>query len=156
MDNMFNNSTKPKHVRMIVAGGRSFSNYEALANSIEAYLRDSNIVYGQLEIVSGGCAGVDLLGERFANERGIAITRFPAQWKKYGRAAGIIRNQEMIDYTADGTSRGILIAFWDGKSKGTGYTVKHSEKAGIEVKIFLYNSNGELLPKDAMSAELNA
>ena len=147
---------KDERIRMIVAGGRTFSDYEALANSIEAYLRDSNITYDKLEIVSGGCTGVDLLGERFANERGITVTRFPAEWKKYGRSAGIIRNQEMINYAADGTSRGILLAFWDGKSRGTGYTVKQSKKVGIEVKIFFYDDIGQLLPTEEMQGKENA
>lgn len=150
MKNTVCNLEKGEQIRMIVAGGRTFSDYETLANSIEAYLHGLNIFYDQLEIVSGGCAGVDLLGERFAEERGIPVIRFPAEWKKYGRSAGVIRNQEMVNYAADGTTRGILVAFWDGKSKGTGYTVGYSKKAGIEVKIFLYDDNGNLLPNKEM------
>ncbi len=67
----------------------------------------------ELEIVSGGAAGVDTFGEQWAYEANVDVKRFPAQWHKYGRSAGHRRNADMARY-ADR-----LIAFWDGQSKGT-------------------------------------
>jgi hypothetical protein len=59
-----------------------------------------------------GSKGPDTVGEHWARQNGIKVSRFPANWKLYKGAAGPIRNQQMGDY-ADG---GIIM--WDGKSKG--------------------------------------
>ena len=64
-------------------------------------------------VLCGECRGADLLGKRFAEENGIPVESFPAEWKRYGRAAGAKRNKQMAE-NAD-----TLIAFWDGESKGT-------------------------------------
>lgn len=64
------------------------------------------------EVVSGVAHGVDKLGERWAQAHKIPVKQFPAQWNKYGNAAGPIRNREMAEY-ADA-----LIAVWDGQSRG--------------------------------------
>jgi hypothetical protein len=65
------------------------------------------------EVVCGGARGVDSLGARWAGEQGIPCVKFPAQWDRFGKAAGMYRNSDMADY-ADG-----LIALWDGESRGT-------------------------------------
>jgi hypothetical protein len=74
------------------------------------------------EIVSGCAKGVDTVGERWAEGRNQKLTRFPANWDKYRKAAGIIRNEEMAAY-ADG-----LIAFWDGESRGTKHMIDTMRK----------------------------
>ncbi len=77
-----------------------------------------------------GCAkGVDELGERHARETGRPIAKFPADWKKYGRAAGPIRNNEMARY-ADA-----LIAVWDGKSRGTEHMIESAESKNLKVYV---------------------
>jgi len=70
------------------------------------------------EVISGGAPGADSLGERFAAEHGLPVTIFHADWERYGKAAGIIRNTDIID-AAD-----IVFAFWDGKSPGTKDSIK--------------------------------
>lgn len=67
------------------------------------------------ELVSGDCSSIspDQFGESWAEKRGIAVKRFPADWNKHGKAAGPIRNAQMADY-AD-----TCVAFWDGESRGT-------------------------------------
>ena len=72
----------------------------------------------ELEIVSGGARGVDSFGESWAYEANVDVKRFPADWDTHGKKAGFLRNVDMSRY-ADR-----LIAFWDGKSKGTGHMVK--------------------------------
>jgi hypothetical protein len=94
-------------MRVIVAGSRNISNYEIVRHAIE----DSD--FDITEIVSGTAKGVDRLGEHYARLWNIPIKQFPADWDKYGKKAGIIRNHQMGRY-ADA-----LIAVWDGKSKGT-------------------------------------
>jgi hypothetical protein len=67
----------------------------------------------QVEIVSGCANGADKLGERYADDSGYGITRFPAEWKLYGKQAGYIRNKQMAEYATH------CVCFWDGQSKGT-------------------------------------
>ena len=83
----------------------------------------------ELEIVSGTARGVDQLGERYALERGLKLKKFPANWDKYGRKAGYLRNKEMAEYAR------ILIAFWDGKSKGTKHMIDLAQKYGVFIII---------------------
>lgn len=49
------------------------------------------------EVVSGECWGIDKLGEKYAGEKGLPVKRFPANWST-GRGAGVLRNQDMVDY----------------------------------------------------------
>lgn len=110
--------------RVIIAGTREFNNYELLKEKCEAVLEDESDV-----IVISGCArGTDLLGERFAQEKGYKIERFPANWDRDGKSAGAIRNNQMAN-KAD-----MLIAFWDGKSKGTSNMISTARRKGLIVK----------------------
>ena len=111
--------------RVIIAGGRSFKDYDRLCSICDYMLQNQR----DIEIVSGTAMGADKLGEQYALERGHKIARFPAKWDEYGRAAGFIRNEEMAKY-ADG-----LIAFWDGKSKGTGHMIDLAKKYNLKIKI---------------------
>lgn len=106
-------------LKVIVAGSRIFNNYEYLQKVL-----DIEIPPFIEEIVSGDAAGVDSMGAKWAEERGFRVKHFPAQWEKYGKGAGYIRNHEMGDY-AD-----YLIAFWDGKSKGTKDMIDYMKKIG--------------------------
>lgn len=65
------------------------------------------------EVVSGCARGADSLGERWAEDNGVLVKRFPANWERFGRAAGMYRNAEMADYASGG------IILWDGDSRGT-------------------------------------
>ena len=81
------------------------------------------------EIVSGGATGVDSCVEDFAREHSIKLTLFLPMYEKYGRAAPIVRNKQIVEY-AD-----LVIAFWDGISKGTLSVIKYCEKIGKPCKI---------------------
>ena len=95
--------------KVIIAGSRDITNYHAVC----AAVAKSGFREIISEIVSGHARGVDQLGEKFAKEHKIPMRIFPADWDTYGKSAGHRRNREMGDY-AD-----ILIALWDGKSRGT-------------------------------------
>nr|WP_302052948.1 DUF2493 domain-containing protein [Shouchella clausii] len=114
-------------IKVIVAGSRNFSNYALLERKLDAILR--NRVDEGVEIVSGKARGADTLGERYAKERGYAIKEFPADWEKNGKAAGPIRNRKMAEY-ADA-----LVAFWDGKSRGTNNMIETAEELGLQVRV---------------------
>ena len=99
-------------MKIVVAGSRDYTNYEEAVEFIEQCIQEL-AVFNDIIILSGGCRGADMLGERYANEYGYKTEEFPAQWDKFGEAAGIIRNKEMAD------NPDAIICFLDGKSKGT-------------------------------------
>ena len=115
-------------VKVIIAGGRDFNDYELLKSKCDYYLRD---ISDDIEIVSGTAAGADTLGERYAEEKGYPVKRFPADWKRYGRGAGYKRNAQMAAY-ADA-----LIAFYAGSS-GTKHMIETATKKGLNVRIVKY------------------
>jgi hypothetical protein len=115
-------------MKLIIAGGRDFSNYDLLVESVNLIIPG---VPG-VEIVSGGAKGADNLGERFAIDNNLQIKRFPAEWDKYGKSAGYRRNSDMADY-ADS-----CICFWDGQSKGTNHMINLAKQKGLSVTVINY------------------
>lgn len=79
------------------------------------------------EVVSGAAKGIDTAGEIWCASKGLPLTRFPADWRKHGRAAGPIRNRQMAEY-ADA-----LILIWDGKSRGSANMLKTARDMGLLV-----------------------
>lgn len=112
-------------MKTIIAGGREFNDYKL----VEETLLNYNDV---TEIVSGCARGADSLGEKFAMEHAIPIKKFPADWDKYGKSAGYRRNEQMAIYAEQ------LIAFWDGKSKGTKHMIDFAKKLGLKVSVIMY------------------
>ena len=116
--------------RLIVAGGRHFSNYSLMKQSIEAFIAKYNLT--DVMIVSGTASGADQMGERYASYNDLPVEKHPANWTLHAKAAGPIRNREMAD-----VSQG-LVAFWDGKSKGTKNMIETATKLGLDVEVVLY------------------
>ena len=85
------------------------------------------------EIVTGGARGVDTYAAEYAERYGIRLTVFYPNYKRYGRGAPIVRNREIIEY-AD-----LVVAIWDGKSRGTKNVIDECRKNSTEVKVFLIN-----------------
>ena len=109
---------------VIVAGSRTFEDYDLLCDKLNLILRN----YGNnVLIVSGGARGADTLAIRYAKEKGLSYKEFPADWKRYGKSAGYIRNSEMHKFISDKPNRGVVL-FWDGKSKGTKQNIPLAEK----------------------------
>lgn len=71
------------------------------------------------------------MAESYAEMRGIPVKRFDADWDKHGKAAGPIRNREMINEADE------LISFWDGESRGTKGTIDMANEKGIQVTIIM-------------------
>lgn len=113
-------------MKTIIAGSRNVSDIKIVQAALWN-ARSAGILI--TEVVSGGCRGVDGLGERLAREHGFPITVFGADWDTHGRAAGPIRNTKMADY-ADA-----LIAVWDGKSRGTFDMISKARKRKLLVYI---------------------
>ena len=113
-------------MKLIIAGGRNFTNYQKLKQICDQFLQDKP----NIEIVSGAYyKGADKLGEQYAKEKGFKLKQFPANWDKHGKAAGPIRNQQMAEY-AD-----TLIAFWDRKSRGTKNMIQLAKNKNLKLKI---------------------
>ena len=119
-------------LRIIVAGSRTFNDYDLLESTLSDYLKENNNV----TIISGAAKGADQLGERFARKYRYNLKYFPAQWDMYGKSAGPIRNRKMAEYAAE--ERGVLFAFWDGKSRGTKSMIDLAKKSGLEVHVVRY------------------
>ena len=83
------------------------------------------------KIVSGGAVGVDRCAAEYAKENGIKLTELVPQYEQYGRAAPIVRNKEIVDYSDK------IIAFWNGKSKGTLSVIKYAQKTGKPCEIII-------------------
>lgn len=114
--------------KVIIAGGRDFNDNELLYEKCDYLLSKQT----EIEIVSGVANGADKLGEIYANDNEYPIKQFPANWDKYGKSAGYKRNEEMAMY-ADA-----LIAFWDGKSKGTKHMIELAKKHNLKISIIRY------------------
>ena len=108
-------------MKLAIIGSRGI-----IVEDIERYLPD-----GVDEIVSGGAKGADLCAKEYAVSKFIKYTEFLPDYNRYGRAAPIKRNDEIINYADE------IIAFWDGASKGTQYTVKRAQKLGKRVTVII-------------------
>ena len=118
--------------RMIVCGGVHFDDYETLKNKLDQLIAN----YENVTLVSGHAKGADTLAEKYAAENRIPIKVFPAEWTKYGKAAGPIRNRAMLEYAMEKTP--VVVAFWNGESRGTGNILSQARKVGAECHVFLY------------------
>lgn len=108
-------------MRIIVCGGRNYRDSGRIYLTLEEYVRE------EPSIVHGAALGADSLAGREAAALGLSIEPRPAEWDRHGKAAGPIRNQEMVDAGAD-----LLIAF--GGGVGTADCIRRARKAGIPVR----------------------
>lgn len=134
--------------RIIVAGSRTFSNYSMLEKKCNQVIKEMSKEFvnevGTLEeylnnivIVSGRARGADVLGEKYATQYNFEVSTFPAKWDTLGKKAGMIRNEEMAEYASQG-QLGVLVAFWDGMSKGTSQMIRCATQRGLKVYVCEY------------------
>jgi len=116
-------------MRLIVAGGREFNDYELLKEKLDNLLINNT---DDVEIVSGKARGADSLGEKYAKEKGYPVKEFPAKWNEYGKRAGYLRNEEMALYATH------CVCFWDGKSKGTKHMIDLAKKSNLNLRVVSY------------------
>ena len=123
-----------ENFKVIIASSRGFSNYKLLKEKCNEYLREKRKEYNII-IISGGARGADTLGEKYAQDEGFSLEVFPANWNKFGKSAGFIRNEQMAEI-ADA-----LIAFWDGKSHGTKHMIEIMENKKLLVRVVNYETS---------------
>ena len=126
-------------IRIIIAGGRKFNDYEMLKRTMLKFIRKlhDHIDFNKIEIISGNANGTDKLGEKFAREYNYNLSVMPAQWDLHGKSAGYVRNNEMLVYAKE-ADYSVLVAFWDGKSKGTKDMIDTSRKSLDTVEVIFY------------------
>ena len=130
-----------KELRIIIAGSRDFNDYELLKKSAIEIITKKTMLPDLTRIISGGARGADTLGERFANEMGLEISRFIPDWEGLGKRAGYVRNAEMAKFAVEDGNYGVLIAFWDGQSRGTKHMIDLAKRYGLEVHVVNYKEN---------------
>ncbi len=139
----------PMEYRLIVAGGRDFNDYDRLHAKLHALAEEAG-AGREISIVSGMAQGADRMAHYFAQQENVKCYEFPADWddlevpgavikhtrhgKPYNAVAGHARNRRMGDF-ADG-----LLAFWDGKSRGTKQMIQYMESLGKPVIIEYWSS----------------
>lgn len=112
-------------MKTIIAGSRNFNDYELLKREVDKVHEIAPIT----EVVSGGARGADSMGEWWARQNGIALIIFPADWNRFGKAAGPIRNTQMANYAQ------MLIAFLAKDSKGTKDMIEKANRHNLIVKV---------------------
>lgn len=123
-----------KHLKLIIAGSRSFYNYALLDEALTNLLANYDDLPKQIEIVSGHALVADRLGEIWAERHNVKVTTFPANWQLHCKRAGYLRNIEMAEY-ADA-----LVAFWDGMSKGTKHMIDIAKSKNLQVRVIKFES----------------
>lgn len=114
-------------MKTIIAGSRNHVTYDEVLQA----MIECPWTFEITEVVSGKARGVDTMGEQWAKENNIPIKEFPADWKKFGKKAGYIRNIEMADYSD------ALICVWDGVSKGSFHMINIAKEKGL--RVFVHN-----------------
>ena len=114
-------------MRVAVIGSRGLQ-----VNDLGKYLPDE-----VTEIISGGARGVDTSAREYATEHGLKLTEYLPEYNKYGRSAPLKRNITIIE-NAD-----LVLAFWDGSSRGTKFVIDNCKKRNIPLKIYVPVKRGE-------------
>lgn len=110
-------------MRVIVCGSRGWNDQKRIADRL--FELPSNSV-----IVHGAAKGADRIAHQEAQKLGLLVESYPADWQRWGKRAGGIRNGEMAARGAD-----LLIAFWDGSSSGTVDMMERAANYGIEIEV---------------------
>ena len=112
-------------MKVLIAGSRSINDYDL-----------KGIINESVElIICGGAKGVDSLAEKVADELGISKLVMRPEYKKYGKAAPLLRNEKMVEIADE------VIVIWDGVSKGAKYTLEFSKKKNKNVKLIVVSDN---------------
>lgn len=121
-------------MRILVTGSRTLDGADAY-RALDEILREIEAIERRWIgcVIHGGAAGVDALADRWARQKGVARWVFPADWQRWGKRAGPLRNAEMI-------RRGkphAVAAIWDGTSRGTDHMMRIADRKGIPVYVRL-------------------
>ena len=99
-------------------------------NNIEKYIPKETSM-----IISGGAKGIDTCAREYAQKNKIPLLEILPEYSLYGKAAPIRRNDEIVKKSD------IVLAVWDGKSKGTKYVISLCKKQNKNIEVYIYDSN---------------
>lgn len=117
-------------MKVLVCGSRDFDQWARLFGVLDECLKKLPL----MEVVEGEAKGADTYARQWAEERGVVVHKFPADWAKHGKAAGPIRNKQMLDSGVE-----LVIAFpLSTMGRGTGDMVRQAQAAKIPVQIVSY------------------
>ena len=108
--------------KFMVGGSRSIIDKNWIFSQIEKYWYWHLACYEELTLIQGGARGVDKISKEYAQENDLKIEEHLAEWEKFGKAAGHIRNEEMIKESDE------VLLLWDGESHGTKNDIELCEK----------------------------
>lgn len=108
-------------MRIAIIGSRTLK-----IDDVDKYITD-----GVTEIVSGGAKGIDFCAREYAIKRGIKLVEFLPEYEKFKKGAPLKRNLQIIDYADK------IIAFWDGKSRGTKYVIDNCREQNKEIEVIM-------------------
>lgn len=117
--------------KVIVAGSRSFTDYDLASYVLSKAFQNRKPDY----IVCGMARGADSVGHQWAIDNHVALYEFPADWQRYGKAAGYNRNVRMAE-VADA-----VVVFWDGESRGSKHMIDIARRKKLPVIVCLYKEN---------------
>lgn len=123
-------SPEPSIIRLIVAGGRDFNDRALMCDELHKFL--PGITLAALVLICGEARGADSLGKSIMQQLGVPIESYPAEWDRLGKSAGYTRNTDMANVATH------LIAFWDGKSKGTKHMIDIAQRKNLFIHIVKY------------------
>lgn len=135
-------------MRVIIAGSRSLKRSchtlvaKAVLKAVTGYGIDID------EVVCGECYSIDEAGKVWAKSMGVPVKSFPANWDKYGKRAGFIRNGDMAKYASE-QNDGALLGLWDGISPGSRHMIEAALQYGLSVIVWIISS-GLTLPTPAV------
>lgn len=116
--------------RILVCGSRGWTHMLPVIERL-CELSEGSVV------IHGAAKGADRIAGLVAGGLGLTVEAFPADWAKFGKRAGLIRNKQMLDTKPDR-----VIAFWDGKSPGTKHTILTARYRGIPVEVVSAGDGG--------------
>lgn len=115
-----------------VCGSRYFCDYDVVRICLGSLLLREDL--SKVTIINGGATGADALATQFCIRNSINYATYPANWNLYGKRAGYIRNSEMAKLVSD--NHGIVVAFWDGKSRGTKMMIDLAKQLGVTTYVY--------------------
>lgn len=116
-------------MRVAVVGSRNYANLGQVQEYIQSLPKHATVI-------SGGARGVDKAAENEAFRQGLAVHIYPAKWDEFGKSAGILRNADIV------AASEIVVAFWDGRSRGTKDTIERALKAKHIQRVVVYKREG--------------
>ncbi len=110
-------------MKVAIVGSRHYPNLERVRKYVSKLSPNDTIV-------SGGAKGVDATAEDEARKLGMEVISIPPEWDKYGRRAGLVRNDMIVSLAHQ------VVAFWDGVSRGTKYTIDKAKEKNVITQVF--------------------